>query len=80
MERQYKHTDAEERGAILAEHRRVSSQRQIGRLLGRHHATTKLEVTRSAAPGGYDPQVARQIRDAGQRCSGRRRTLVKAIN
>ena len=38
MERHYKHLDAEERGVILAEHRRGSSLRQIGRLLGRHHA------------------------------------------
>jgi IS30 family transposase len=76
MERHYKHLNAEERGVILAEHRRGSSLRQIGRLLGRHHATTGLELTRGAAPGGYDPQVARLARYAAQRHSGRRRKLV----
>jgi IS30 family transposase len=64
MESQYKHLDAEERGVILAEHRRGSSLRQIGQLLGRHHATIGLELTRGAAPGGYDPQVAQLARDA----------------
>ena len=76
MERRYKHLDAEERGVILAEHRRGSSLRQIGRLLGRHHATIGLELVRGAAPGGYDPLVARQARDAARRRSGRRRKLV----
>jgi len=74
MERHYKHLDAEERGVILAEHRRGSSLRQIGRLLGRHHGTIGLELVRGAAPGGYDPQVARQARDAARRRSGRRRS------
>ena len=76
MERRYKHLNAEERGVILAEHRRGSSLRQIGRLLGRHHSTIGLELTRGAAPGGYDSQVARQARDAAQRRSGRRLKLV----
>ena len=64
MERHYKHLDAEERGVILAEHRRGSSLRQIGRLLGRHHATIGLELTRGAAPGGYDPQISGLAHDA----------------
>ena len=63
MERHYKHLNAEERGVILAEHRRGTSLRQVGRLLGRHHATIGLELTRGAAPGGYDPQVARLAQD-----------------
>jgi len=53
MERHNKHLDVGERGVILAEHRRGSSLRQIGRLLGRHQATIGLELTRGAAPGGY---------------------------
>ena len=76
MERHYKHLCAEERGVILAEHGRGSSLRQIGLLLGRHHGTIGLELLRGAVPGGYDPQVARQARDAERRWSGRRRKLV----
>ena len=76
MERHYKHLCAEERGVILAEHGRGSSLRQIGRLLGRHHSTMGLELVRGAVPCGYDPQVARQARDAARRRSGRRRKLV----
>ena len=69
MERHYKHLDAGERGVILAEHRRGSSLRQIGCLLGRHHATIELALTRGAAPGGYDPQFARLAHDVA-RASG----------
>ena len=76
MERHYKHLDAGERGVILAEHRRGSSLRQIGRLLGRHHATIGLELFRCAMLGGYDPEVARQARDAARQRSGRRQKLV----
>lgn len=75
MERHYKHLDAEERGVIFAEHQRGSSLREIGHLLGRHHATIGLELKRGAALGGYDPQVARQAHDTAQRRSGRRRKL-----
>ena len=76
MERQYKHLNAEERGVILAEHRRGSSLRQIGCLLERHHATIGLELTRGAAPGGYDPQVLGLAHDAARRRSGWQRKLV----
>jgi len=78
MESHYKHLNAEERGVIFAENRRGSSLRQIGLLLGRHHGTIGLELTRGAAPGGYDPQVARLARDTAQLRSGRRRKLVPA--
>jgi IS30 family transposase len=61
---------------IFAEHRRGSRLRQIGRLLGRHHGAIGLELTRGAASGGYDPQVARLASDAAQLRSGRRRKLV----
>lgn len=76
MDGQYKHLDAEERGVIFAEHRRGSSLRQIGRLMGRHHGTIGRELMRGALPCGYDPQVARQARDAARRRSGRLRKLV----
>jgi hypothetical protein len=58
--------NAEEPGVILAELQPGSSLRQIGQLLGRHHGTIGLELTRGAAPDGYDPHVARLARDAAQ--------------
>jgi IS30 family transposase len=76
MEKHYKHLNAEERGVILAEHQRGSSLRQIGRIVGRHHGTIGLELTRGATPDGYDPHVARLARDAAQLRSRRRRKLV----
>jgi hypothetical protein len=56
MERHYKHLNAEERAVILAEHQRGSGLRQIGLLLGRHHGTIGLELTRDATPDGYEPR------------------------
>ncbi|MFZ3585487.1 IS30 family transposase [Loktanella sp. DJP18] len=78
MDRHYNHLDAEERGVIFAEHRRGSSLRQIGRLLGRHHGTIGRELVLGASPTGYDPQRSHQVRDASARRSGRRRKLVPA--
>ena len=78
-ERHCRHLDAEERRLILAKHRRGSGLRQIGRLLGRHHSTNGLELVRGATLGGYDPQVARQARDATRRRSGRRRKLFPKV-
>jgi IS30 family transposase len=76
MEKHDKHLNAEERGVILAEHQRGSSLRQIGRIVGRHHGTIGLELTRGATPDGYDPHVARLARDAAQLRSRRQRKLV----
>jgi IS30 family transposase len=76
MDRQYEHLDCEERGVIFAEHRRGSSLRQIGLLLGRHASTIGRELGRGATSTGYDPQVARQARDVARRRCGRRRKLV----
>ncbi|MFT4700515.1 MAG: IS30 family transposase [Yoonia sp.] len=78
MEKHYKHLNAEERGVILAEHQRGSSLRQIGRLLGRHHGTIGLQLTRRTTPDGYDPHVARLARDAAQLRPRRQRKLVPA--
>jgi len=39
MDRRYKHLSSEDRGVILAEHRRGSTVREIGRLLGRAPST-----------------------------------------
>lgn len=82
MERRGRHPDCVERAVILAEHRRGTSQREIGRLLGRSASTICRELARGrvavgpgagsgAGPGagsgsGYCPQ-------AGQRAYARRR-------
>lgn len=76
MDGRYKHLDVEERGVIFAEHRRGSSLRQIGGLLGRHSSTIGRELVRGAARAGYDPQVARQAHDVARRRCGRQRKLV----
>lgn len=76
MDRRYDHLDCEERSVIFAEHRRGSSLRQIGRLLGRHASTIGRELVRGATSTGYEPQVARQARDVARRRCGRRRKLV----
>jgi len=71
MERQYKPLDAEERGVILAEHRRESSLRQIGRPVGRHHSTIGLELVRGAVPGGYVNMPCQVIEEAESVCCAR---------
>ena len=65
MTQRYKYLGSEERGVILAEHRRGSSLREVGLLLGRAAST----IGRELAPGRlgdapYDPQVARSVQDA----------------
>jgi IS30 family transposase len=51
MDRRYKHLDGEERGAILAEHRRGASLREIDGLLGRAPSTIGGELRRGRAEG-----------------------------
>jgi len=53
MEGHYKHLNAKERGVLFMEHQRKSSLCQIGRLLGRHHGTIGLELTRGTTADGY---------------------------
>ena len=60
MDRRYKHLSSEERGVILAEHRRGSSLREIGLLLGRAPCTIGRELARGrSGDASYNPQVAR---------------------
>lgn len=72
MERRGRHLDGAERAVIFAEHRRGTSQREIGRLLGRSASTICRELLRGrVSPGsgggsGYCPL-------AGQRVYARRR-------
>jgi IS30 family transposase len=59
MDRRNKHLSSEERGVIFAEHDRGSSQRAIGRLLGRPARTMCRELARGRQPDGpYCPQAA----------------------
>ena len=46
MDKRYKHLDSEERGVILAEHRRVAYLQAIGLLLGRSASTIGRELRR----------------------------------
>ncbi len=75
MERCGRHLDGAERAVIFAEHRRGTSQREIGRLLGRSASTICRELARGrvgagsagGAGSGYCPQ-------AGQHAYARRRS------
>ena len=65
MDSRYKHLCSEERGVILAEHRRGSSLREIGLVLGRAPSTIGRELARGRlGDAPYDPQVARSVHDA----------------
>ncbi len=65
MDRRYKHLSSEERGVILAEHRRGSTNRAIGLLLGRTPSTIRRELARGRMEdASYSPQAARGVYDA----------------
>ena len=65
MDRRNKHLSSEERGVILAEHRRGASLRAIGLLLGRAPSTIGRELARGLlGQADYCPQVARRVYDA----------------
>lgn len=51
MDKRYKHLDGEERGVILAEHRRGASLREIGELMGRAPSTIGRELRRGRPDG-----------------------------
>ena len=81
MDRRYKHLNGEERGVILAEHRRGASLQAIGLLLGRSASTIGRELRRGRPDGlpaqPYCPQFGgAAYRARRQRC-GRRRKLVE---
>ena len=74
MERLGRHLDGLERAVIFAEHRRGTSQREIGRLLGRSASTICRELARgrvSRGSGGGSGSV--YCPQAGQRACDRRR-------
>jgi IS30 family transposase len=47
MDKRYKHLNGEERGVMLAEHRRGASLQEIGLLLGRSASTIGRELPSS---------------------------------
>ncbi len=79
MDRRYKHLDSEERGVILAEHRRGASLRGIGMLLGRSASTIGRELRRGRSDALPAQPYCAQLGGAGylarrKRC-GRRQKL-----
>ena len=80
MDIRNKHLSSEDRGVILAEHNRGSSQRLIGQLLHLPASTICRELARGRQEDGfYCPQAARQAYDARralppqtQACGGER--------
>jgi IS30 family transposase len=78
MDRRSKHLSSEERGVILAEHSRGSSQGAIGRLLGRSVSTICRELARGRqADGSYCPMAARRVYDERRTRCRRARRLVE---
>lgn len=78
MDRRYKHLSSEERGVILAEHRRGSSLREIGLVLGRAPSTIGRELARGRlGEVSYDPQVAHAVHVARRLLCGARTKLVE---
>ena len=81
MDRRYKHLDSEERGVILAEHRRGASLRAIGLVLGRSASTIGRELRRGRPAGEPSQPYCAQAGGAGYRARrkrcGRRRKLVE---
>ena len=78
MDRRYKHLNIEERGVIFAEHRRGSSLRSIGSLLGRSPSTVGREISRGRGTDGrYSPEAGRRSYDACRLRSRKPRRLVE---
>jgi IS30 family transposase len=78
MDIRSKHLSSEDRGVILAEHNRGSSQRLIGQLLHRPASTICRELARGRQEdGSYCPQAARQAYDARRARCRRKRKLVE---
>jgi IS30 family transposase len=79
MDIRYKHLDGEERGVILAEHRRGASLREIGELLGRARSTIGRELRRGRPDGlpaqPYCAQRGGLAYRARRKPCGRRRKL-----
>ena len=65
MDRRYKQLSSEDRGVIFAEHRRGSSLRAIGMVLGRAPSMIGRELARGRLEdASYSPQAARGVYDA----------------
>jgi len=81
MDKRYKHLNGEERGAILAEHRRGASLGAIGALLERSASTIGRELRRGRPEGEpaqpYCAHLGADRYRAGRKRCGRRRKLVK---
>jgi len=78
MDRRSKHLSSEDRGVILAEDLRGSSQRAIGALLGRAASTICREPARGRQDdGSYSPQLARLVYDVRRTRCRRGRKLVE---
>ena len=75
MDRRSKHLSSEERGVILDEHNRGSSQRSIGSLLGRPASTICRELVRGRQDDGhYCPQGGRLVYNVRrERCRHQRK-------
>ena len=77
MDRRSKHLSSEERGVILAEHNRGSSQQAIGVLLDRSASTICRELARGRQDdGAYCRQAARLVYDVRRSRCRRARKLV----
>ena len=77
MDRRSKHLSSEDRGVILAEHNRGSSQQAIGVLLDRSASTICRELARGRQDdGAYCPQAARLVYDVRRSRCRRARKLV----
>lgn len=73
MDRKYKRLDGEERGVILAEHRRGASLLEIGGLLGRAPSTICRELRRGRPDGLFvleGPRVAPKFSVSQHRLTG----------
>ena len=71
MDKRYKHLNGEERGVILAEHRRGASLGAIGLLLGHSASTIGRELPRGRPDGEPAQPYCAQL--AGGRCRARRK-------
>ena len=72
MDKRYKHLNGEERGVILAEHRRGASLRAIGGLLGRAPSTISRELHRGRSDGLPSQPYCAQLGVAGYRARRKR--------
>ena len=68
MDKRYKHLNGEERGVILAEHRRGASLGAIGALLGRSASTIGRELGRGRPEETLPSRIARSLAGTDTGC------------